>query len=451
NSNCKLWWSHPLAMDMKEIAQDMDFEPLKIAQLGQGLCVLMGCSDSQTGETRLLLLLYRIMDSTSNPDSSPREHALSRYHVIDIPFPPSQAVVDSSSLSNLHLGTTWDYRGDTESNGIDPQVVPVAMIWSDMANSKSSDSAFFAVAPLINQNDDNDEVWQGIQRDYRRLYGYELCDNESPDHETAVQHMVTTINWLGDWKRTPSIDVLDATSPSTLSPAEHGMAMFGGGIVTLPYDFARNVPANGASRSVRGKQENKEDGNIQEQKWMSDDNTEEECNLSLPLLERDLDTWEDHSDVPSVSKRNTPKQLTGGGYAYFLNEKYQVMRVKFSLSCARAAKVDMFANNKELKQRQNERHETMMKLAFTLFEHGPSKYARASRVAQELINLSSQEFFLCFHNTNYIRKHIHIYMYIYICICIYVILQVHILKKKIPKIVKHCGEIGREHFKLFVV
>ena len=84
--------------------------------------------------------------------------------------------------------------------------------------------------------------------------------------------------------------------------------------------------------------------------------------------------------------RKKIKQLNGGGFGYFMNDKYQVMRLKYSLQSAMARiHPDICHYQQKQKELESLKTKKLIRLAFSEYRNGNEGKPRANRLSDKLI------------------------------------------------------------------
>ena len=262
-------------------------------------------------------------------------------------------------------------------------VAPFGMVW----NTDNS-SQFIALFPLIhtNKSDDSlldlnndkcDEIWERLYGDYNRLYpGMQLNNTCGPD---------------GDHFRNDLVTIFE---PSLSRNNDNKIPFYGGGCMLLPYRFEDdwkekhdenndNMPQFNLDRSSQ--EEDDEKKIIQEDDEETDDGTGSTRNRNRNRNKRKNKTG-DELYAKTAACRHEMRQLQGGGYGYFMNDKYQIMRLKYSLSSAMARiHPDMNHYQQQQKELEGVKTKKLIRLAFSEYRNGNEGQPRANRLSDKLI------------------------------------------------------------------
>eukprot|EP01084_Bolivina_argentea_P031421 58160_1 len=217
-------------------------------------------------------------------------------------------------------------------------VAPFGMLWSTDPLLHNDCDAFIAMFPLLDIAM-SDEIWDRLYGDYGDLYPQMLLDNTvGPDGDHFNNGLVSTFELRNSH--------MPSTSPTSSIP------FYGGGCMLLPYDFGH--------------------GWRQQQMERNEDDEKQ-------IVEKETTDG-------GVIARKRLRQLGGGGYGYFLNEKYQIMRIKYSLQCAMASKhADMDHYERVQREEEAKKMKMNIRLAFSEFRNGKEGQPRAHRLSYKLL------------------------------------------------------------------
>jgi len=191
-----------------------------------------------------------------------------------------------------------------------------------------------------------------------------LNNSCGPDNEHIRNHLVTVFE------------------PNGIAQNNDGLIPFyGGGCMMLPYSIKSDAEMD------EGRAKTDEEDTDRSSDQEEDEKLVVESEIDAVYATDDGDESENMRIWKETRKlRRGIRQLPGGGYGYFMNNKYQIMRLKYSISAAMARIHPDLEHYQQLQQEEEgKKTKKLIRLAFSEYRNGTQGRPRADRLCDRLI------------------------------------------------------------------